>query len=57
MASGYEKMECGITDPNLGWRGGPPTPVADAFIWAFIFAGGALQLWGMVQGVRYLLGL
>lgn len=56
MASGYEKAECGITDPNLGWRGGPPAPVADAFIWAFVLAGGALQLWAMVQGVRYLLG-
>lgn len=56
MASGYEKMECGVTDPNLGWGGAPPSPVADALIWAFVFAGGALQLWGMAQGVRYLFG-
>lgn len=57
MASGYEKMECGVTDPNLGWRGGEPAPVTEALIWAFVMAGGALQIWGMVQTARYLLGL
>lgn len=56
MASGYEKMECGVTDPNLGWRGAPPTPIADAVIWAFVLAGGAVQLWGMAQMVLRLFG-
>lgn len=43
MASGYEKMECGVTDPNLGWGGGKPTPIADAILTVFAFAlGGAM---------------
>lgn len=57
MASGYEMMDCGVTDPGLGWRGAKPTPVADAFLMAFALAGGALNLYGLYSGARYLLGL
>lgn len=51
MASGYEKMECGVTDPNLGWGGAKPRPVAEAIITAFAFAFGGLTLWAQIDMV------
>lgn len=50
MASGYEKEACGA-DPNLGWGGGKPTPIADAILTAFAFALGGLTLWAQIDMV------
>lgn len=49
MASGYEKMECGVTDPNLGWGGGKPTPIADAVLTVIAFAFGGLTIWAQID--------
>ena len=56
MASGYEKIDCGVIDPNLGWGVAKPAPVSDALLMAVAIAGGLLHDWSMIQGLRFLFG-
>lgn len=57
MASGYEKIECGVRDPNLGWSdGAEPNKIANAFWMVFAIVVGGLNLWGTFLGIRFLLG-